>query len=64
MKITIEKGDRFKCKRNVGERTPYYIKGKEYVSSRTGCITDEEGYEYHFWDEAGAIFKYFTYIGR
>lgn len=49
--MKIKKGDRFLCIKDVEMDSSRidYIKGKEYISEKDGCITDEEGDAYHKW---------------
>lgn len=43
----IRKGDKFLCVKEL----KYYTIGKTYISEIDNCITDDEGYKDHLWDE-------------
>lgn len=63
--MNIKKGDKFLCTKTVtmqGSGNKAYIEGKTYSSDYNGCITNEFGDIYHYWDETDNFKEYFKEV--
>lgn len=52
--MEIKKGQRFRCVKDVvmDNGDIGYREGRIYTSDNSGCLTGEQGREYHIWDDA------------
>jgi hypothetical protein len=60
--MIIQKGKYYKCIKtvmmNTGEIT--YYKGTIYKSEEYNCITNDQGYKYHYWYNDNNASTYFS----